>query len=195
LHVVVALMAAGASRRMGGTDKLCKVWRGSPLLAHVAKTAKRGVTASRSGRVEMIACLSTARFYPRAACLRGLGVKKLRVRDATKGMSASLRAAVTYANRRKADALIIIPGDLAGLAPASVHAIRSAMSRAPSQALRAFDGTGVGHPTALPRVLFPKLMHLQGDEGARSLLGTARKIRLKGARLDFDRPEDFTRPT
>ena len=186
MRLMIAVLAAGAGRRMAGADKLTKNWRGKPLLTHVAGAARRGAP-----QVPILVLLNSNRFHPRAACVQGIGARKVLVRGAARGMSASLACAARIALREKADGLIIVPADLAGLRAASVAQIRRGFLRAPHDALRSWDADGAGHPTAIPRRYFQKLLTLKGESGARQFLTRARKIRSGGARMDFDRPQDF----
>ena len=46
-------------------------------------------------------------------------------------------------------------------------------------------------PAYFPRDLFPELLKLKGDVGAREVLKHAHEIELAGGELDVDTPEDF----
>lgn len=183
---MIALLAAGAGQRMGGADKLTKLWRGKPLLSHVMGAARRGAP-----QVPILVMLRPQDFAKRARCLHGYGARKVLVPQAANGMSASLRRAAQIALAAKAEGLIVIPGDLAGLNAATLAQIRREFARAPSSPVRGWDGSGFGHPTALPRSLFHKLLTLNGNNGARDILRSARRLKFSGARRDFDRPADF----
>ena len=52
-----------------------------------------------------------------------------------------------------------------------------------------------GVPAYFPARVFPELLELRGDAGARGLLATARVVELPGGELDIDTVEDLERAT
>ena len=179
-HLAIVLPAAGASRRMGGADKLLERVAGAPLLrvmaaracatgAEVAVTLRPGDTA-------------------RAATLAGLPLTVIEVPDADEGMAASLRAGGRWA---VGDALMVLLPDMPEITTADMRALFAAWQEAPALPLRAASADGApGHPVILPPARWPALAGLRGDTGARGLIADARLHPLPGTRAvtDLDTP-------
>ena len=133
----------------------------------------------------------------RAAALEGLGHERLRVvvaPDADEGMAASLRAGAENAFQRGADALMIMLADMPELETGDLRVMMRAWDG--KSVTRAGDDEGQpGHPVIFPARLFPALMALRGDQGARAVLAAEEVIcvPLPGTRAttDLDTPQDW----
>ena len=190
--VPILILAAGASTRMRGRDKLLEEVDGQPLLRHVAKVALT------SGQTVLVA-LPPAAVLRRAA-LSGLPVELLTVNDAASGMAASIRAGVA-ALPATATALLLMLADMPDIGPDDIHALLSAHDATPDAPILRASGAGgePGHPVLFPARHFPQLRQLTGDTGARALLSDptapVHLIPLPGNRAvtDLDTPEDWDR--
>ncbi|MCB1404820.1 MAG: nucleotidyltransferase family protein [Rhodobacteraceae bacterium] len=181
MHCV--LLAAGASRRMGGRDKLLEEIEGLPVL-------RRQALAVLAAGIGPVAVTLPATSPGRAAALEGLAVTALPVPDAAEGMSASLRTAALWAAGHP---LMICPADMPELTTADFSRMAAAFD---GGVLRGVDVDGcAGHPVVFPAALLPRFAGLHGDEGARSLVRAhpPRLIALPGrhATTDLDTPEDW----
>lgn len=155
----LVLLAAGASRRMLGRDKLMEEIDGEALLRRQARMALD------AGVGPVAVTLPPDRPH-RAAALEGLALKHLMVPKAAEGMAASLRAAALWS---AGDALMIVPADMPDLT--TTDFVRMAKGFDGVQPLRACgqDGTP-GHPVVFPAALLEAFASLHGDEGARTVL-------------------------
>lgn len=190
--VHILILAAGASSRMRGADKLTLPVGTEPLLHRVARTA-----LDCGGPV-----LVTLPPGPgaRHAALADMPVQIVDVPDAGLGMSRSLvrgiEALAPMAGPR--DGLMILPADMPGFTAAALSGLIARFQADPDHILRGgtMDGQP-GHPAIFPRDLWPALAQVTGDEGGRSVLrqnqGRVRVIPLPGpmAILDLDTPEDW----
>lgn len=182
----ILLLAAGASRRMRGADKLLEPVRGEPLLRRQADAALR------TGARVIVALPPDA--PGRVAALEGLAVETLIVPDAADGMGNSLAAAARAAGPGLP--LMVLPADMALIGLAEMTALLAAARSGPDRVWRGLSATGTpGHPVVFPARLHPQLAALTGDRGARDILGAeaAILVPLKGeaAALDLDTPEDW----
>nr|WP_281244902.1 nucleotidyltransferase family protein [Albimonas pacifica] len=183
------MLAAGASSRMQGRDKLLEEVGGEPVLRRSA----RALVAS--GADEVIAVLRPGDEARRAA-LSGLAVTLVENPEAAEGMAASIRRGLSAADP-EADAVLLALADMPEVASAHADALIEAFDPARGAAIcRAADAEGrPGHPVLFGRRFFESLSRLTGDEGARDILRTnADFVRLvktegRGARLDLDTPE------
>lgn len=189
----ILLLAAGASARMGNTDKLLQPVDDRPLLARMA------ARAAATGRPVLVALPGPA--HPRAAAIAGSGARPVWVTDAAEGMAASIRAGVAALPDRCAGAMIL-PADMPDLTTGDLAAMLDAYDSAPPPRpiLRATDARGVpGHPVVFPPDLFDALRELHGDTGARGVVAAHRdRLRLLPlpgghATTDLDTPADWAR--
>ncbi len=184
----ILLLAAGASRRMRGADKLLMKVDDQALLARMAERALATghpvfVTLPEGGG-------------PRKAALAGLKVTPVAVAKPERGMSASIRAGIEALPPGTPAALIML-ADMPEITTDDLDALLAASARAGHrQIVRATgeDGTP-GNPVLFPARLFPALKALQGDQGARALVKreTPLPVPLPGrhALIDLDTPEDW----
>ncbi|MEH7827040.1 nucleotidyltransferase family protein [Gemmobacter denitrificans] len=183
--LTLLILAAGASTRMRGSDKLLEQVAGQPLLARIARAA---LATGLPVRVTL-----PPDRPARKAALQGLDVTMIDVPDAASGMAASLRAGA----KGVTGAVMILPADMPGIDAKIITQMIESHEKSPQFILRGASGDRAGHPVILPADLVPNLACLQGDEGARSLLkahhSRVRLVPLPGtaALIDLDTPEDW----
>lgn len=191
--VHILILAAGASSRMRGADKLVQPVEGTPILRRVAETA----LATGAPVTVTLPVFAPAR----EAALSGLPVARIGVPDAALGMSRSLvqgLAEVEARNPGATDGIMVLPADMPGF---TVAALTDLIARFVAEARciwRGADEEGQkGHPTIFPRDLWAELAAVTGDEGGRSIIKAhpdrVRLLPLPGrmATLDLDTPEDW----
>lgn len=188
-RVEIVLLAAGASRRMQGEDKLLRDVGGRPLLRHAAQAA----LASRAAAVRVVLPLGAR---ARAAALEGLAVDIVEAREAAQGMGASLAAGMGAVSQ-EADAVIVALADMpevtAGHHDRLIAALDVGEGREICRAVAA-DGTP-GHPVLFSRRFFETLAEIEGDRGARDVLLQMPEMVVavptegQGALVDLDTPE------
>lgn len=191
VHILV--LAAGASSRMNGQDKLLLPVGGTPLLCKVV------TVAVATGEPVFVALPPES--AARHAAIAGLPVQIVTVPDANQGLSRTiLRGAAAISARAigAEDGLMILPGDMPGFDPAALSDLIARFRAEPGLILRGGTVSGqAGHPVILPRDLWPELATLTGDEGGRPLLqkyqGRVRVAPLPDQMtiLDLDTPADW----
>lgn len=188
-HPVILILAAGASSRMGGRDKLLEPVGGEPLVAHAARKAL-------ATGAPVVVVLPPDRPL-RGAALAGLGVAMVTAPDAAQGMAASLRAGLA-ALPPDAPGVMVLPADMPGLTADDLDALIAAHRAEPGAILRGATQAGrAGHPVLFPADLIPALAAVTGDEGGRAVIAAhparVRLLPLPGdhALLDLDTPEDW----
>lgn len=193
LAVHILILAAGASLRMRGQDKLLQPIAGIPILRRVAGTA------------EATGCPLWVTLPPEAKArylaLDGLGVGIVEVPDHHQGMSRSLVRGVTAiasAGAGPQDGLMVLPADMPEFTVASLGELAARFQGEPWLIRRGGTADGKsGHPAIFPRDLWPELAAVTGDEGGRSVLLAHRdRVRVTAlpgrmAVLDLDTPEDW----
>jgi CTP:molybdopterin cytidylyltransferase MocA len=182
--VAILLLAAGASRRMRGADKLMEKVEGQPLL-------RRQARAALATGAEVIVALPPG-SAPRAAALEGLPVQLVEVAEAAEGMGRSLAAAAAAAPAG-ADLLVVL-ADMPEIGALELAVVMASRHASPGAILRGAAADGrPGHPVLIPARLRPQLADLAGDAGARALMTGEDVIAIplpgSAALTDLDTPE------
>lgn len=193
--VVIAILAAGASSRMRGGDKLLEKVHGETVLRRQARLALQ------TG-APVIVALPTDR-PDRNVAVAGLGVQVVPVPDAHLGMSASLRAALAVARAMdlpQETGFMVLPADMPDFTAEALMGVIQAFGRAPDRIVRATSSRGQpGHPAIFPREFWDDLDTMTGDQGGRAVLAAhAAKVVLVAlpdsmAITDLDTPEDWAK--
>lgn len=184
IHAIV--LAAGSGSRFGG-GKLMAPWRGGLLLDGALDAA----FAAPVRAVQVVVGADPAV----AVHAEARGARIIEARDHALGLSASLKAGIAALPGDAAGALVLL-GDMPGVPHAVLAPLVEAVAAGAMAAAPVFEGR-LGNPAALSAALFPKVMALEGDRGARALiegLGEA-LVRVPapdaGILYDVDRPEDL----
>lgn len=190
--VSALLLAAGASRRMQGSDKLMGEVDGAPLLTRTAK-------ALIGAGVDEVVVVLPPDAAARRGALKGLKVRVVENLLAAEGMGASIRAGMAALDPG-ADAVLIALADMPDLTAAHHAALIAAFSPEDGREIvRAATAEGEpGNPVIFGRRFFEALRVLEGDEGARAILAanaaatTLAPLTERAALTDLDTPEDWT---
>lgn len=183
------VLAAGSGVRFGG-GKLLAPW-GDGLLLDAALAAAfaapvRGVTVVTGADAEAVAAAARA-FNP--------AVRIVHAADHAEGMGASLRAAIASLPADAEGAFVFL-GDMPRVPVAVLPKLAAALAQGARAAAPMFQGRR-GNPVLLGRELFPDLLRLTGDAGARSVLqGLGELLALieapdDGVLFDVDEPGDL----
>lgn len=184
------LLAAGAASRMGRPKQLLD-WGGRPLVRAAAEQALA------SGLAPLLAVVGAAAEEVMAA-LAGLPVTPLPCPDYAAGQSASLRAGVAALGPETAAAVVLLADQ--PFVTAQIIARLVAEWRTSGAPIVAPLYRGVrGNPVLFGRAVFPELLALSGDTGARAVIAAdLQRVRLvpfddDRPLLDIDTPEEYDR--
>ncbi len=166
VEVAAIVLAAGRGTRFaddeGEGGKICARLEGRPLVVHVTATA----TVSRAAPIIVV----TGRDAVRAeAALEGLDVVLVHNPRFAEGMAGSVAAGLG-AVPDMADAVLVLLADMPRVMPATLDALIAAFDRERPDAVVPLHGGRRGNPVLIARALFPALLRLTGDEGARRIL-------------------------
>jgi len=186
--IAAVVLAAGKSSRMGGPNKLLETIGGRPLVRIVAEAA----LASKARPVIVV----TGHQHERVeAALAGLPVRFAHNARFADGLGTSLKTGIA-AVPAEADGVIICLGDMPQVDAALIDRLIGAFD--PDKGALAVVPTINGHrgnPVVWSRRFFPDLMAVEGDIGARHLIGryaeAVTEVPLAGtaALTDIDTPE------
>jgi CTP:molybdopterin cytidylyltransferase MocA len=181
----ILMLAAGASSRMQGRDKLLEEIEDEALLRLMARRAiKSGVP---------VRVVLGPGQDARRAVLEGLEVEIVEA-GGTDGMAASIRAGVEGLS----GAVLLVLADMPEITARDIYLMVSLHGQAPRAIVRAATRDGrPGHPVLFPADLLSDLAQLSGDEGARAVLrreaGRVHLLPLADDRaaVDLDTPDDW----
>lgn len=188
------VLAAGSGSRFGGA-KLTAPWRGGALIdgalgaAFAAPVRSVTVVTGADPKVEP-AARAFAEAHGETARLR-----LVHAPDHAEGMAAPLRVGVASLPADAAGVFVFL-GDMPLIPLAVPPRLAEALAAGAGAAAPAFEGRR-GHPVLFSAALFPRLLALQGDEGARRVLGDlGDRLALvesadDGVLVDIDRPSDL----
>ena len=190
-RIAAVVLAAGRSTRMGAVNKLIAEIGGKPLVRIAAEQA----LASRASPVIVVTGHERERVEQ---ALNGLPVRVVHNPDYAEGLGTSLKAGIA-AVPDDADGAIVCLGDMPQVNAALIDKLiaafdpaRGALVVVPSIAGRR------GNPVVWSRRFFPDLTAINGDIGARQLIGTYAEavveVPVEGdaALTDVDTPESLS---
>jgi molybdenum cofactor cytidylyltransferase len=186
--IAAVVLAAGRSTRMGGRNKLVAEIRGKPLVRIAAEQA----LASRARPVTVVTGHERERVE---AALAGLPVRFVHNPDYATGLGSSLKAGIA-AVPAEADGVVVCLADMPQVDAALIDRLIAAFDPAKGAlaVIPVLDGKR-GNPVLWSRRFFPELMAVEGDVGARGLIGRYNEAVVevpvigRAALVDVDTPE------
>jgi molybdenum cofactor cytidylyltransferase len=187
-RVAALVLAAGQSRRMGAVNKLLAEVDGTPMLRRVVEA----VLASRASPVIVITGHQADRVR---AALDGCAVTFVHNPDFAEGISTSLRAGL-QAVPAAADGILVCLGDMPRVSAAMIDRLIAAFDPAAGAGIcvPVHDGKR-GNPVLWARRYIPEMRDVEGDVGAKHLIGQhaddVREVEIESdsVLIDIDSPD------
>ncbi len=187
-RIAAVILAAGRSTRMGGPNKLIAEIGGKPLVRIAAEQA----IASRATPVVVVTGHQREQVE---AALDGLAVTIVHNPSFAEGLGTSLRTGIG-AVPSDVDGAIICLGDMPQVDAALIDRLIAAFDpeKGALVVLPTIDGKR-GNPVLWARRFFPDLVAVEGDVGARHLIGAYSEavvevpVTGRAALIDVDTPE------
>jgi molybdenum cofactor cytidylyltransferase len=191
-RVAAVILAAGRSTRMGGPNKLLAEIGGKPLVRIAAEQA----LASRARPVIVVTGHQRDKVE---TALEGLKVERVHNPNFADGLSTSVRAGLD-AVPAEVDGAVICLGDMPQVRAELIDRLIAAFDpeRGALVVVPTIEGKR-GNPVVWSRRFFPELTGLEGDVGARHLIGryTEAVVEVpladKAALIDVDTPEALSK--
>jgi molybdenum cofactor cytidylyltransferase len=189
-RIAALILAAGASSRMGRPKQLLD-WEGRPLVRAAAEVA----LAAQLDPLLVVVGGAQAQV---AEALAGLPLRLIANPDYAAGQSTSLRAGIA-ALGQDVDAVVVLLGDQPFVTAAIVEQLVAEWRSSEALIVAPTYAGQRGNPVLFARAVFPELLAVQGDQGARAVLATDRLrvhlVPFNDARplADIDTPEDYER--
>jgi molybdenum cofactor cytidylyltransferase len=160
------ILAAGRSTRMGALNKLTEEVAGKPMVRHVADAA------AAAGLAGLYVVTGNAPEAVRAA-LEGIAFEEISNPDFRNGLATSLAAGVRRLMQEDdLDGAIILLGDMPLVTAGLIQRLIAAFAPSEGHAIcvPVLDGKR-GNPILWSARFFPDMAGIQGDTGAKHLLG------------------------
>jgi molybdenum cofactor cytidylyltransferase len=178
--IAAVVLAAGLSRRMGQAKLLMPVG-GRAIVRYVVESVL-------AGGVDSVWVVTGPDVEPIEAALAGLEVQIAVNPAPEEGQASSLRAGIA-ALPASVDAVLIALGDQPSLAPSIIPALLAARRTSPKLIVAPRYRDGQGNPVLFKREIFPELLRLTGDQGARPII-QKEPARVEWVELDLPMPPD-----
>jgi molybdenum cofactor cytidylyltransferase len=172
------ILAAGGASRMGRPKQLLD-WGGRPLVRVAAEQA----LASRLDTLLVVVGAASAEV---GAALAGLPLRIVPCPEYASGQSASLRAGIAALGPEVAAALVLLADQPFVTAAIIDRLIAEWRATAAPIVAPAYRGVR-GNPVLFARALFPELLAVTGDRGARQVIASD-PARVATVPFDDDRP-------
>lgn len=184
--IAIVILAAGGSKRMG-SPKQFLAYEGHSLLRHVAEIA----TQSDANMTYVVAGAETVRVKTE---LTGLPLQIVENPHWREGLSSSLRAGInTLPNTINAALLMLC--DQPKVITKLLNTIMMSYESSGKPIVACEYGGILGVPALFARSLFPELLTLAGDQGAKGIITryaeTAVPIAFPEGKIDIDTPSDY----
>jgi molybdenum cofactor cytidylyltransferase len=179
VKVAAVILAAGASTRLGEPKQLVMLG-GERLLERAVRIAVE------AGCEPVLVVLGAQAEEIRSLCALNAAEVVLNP-DWQSGMASSVHAG-TKALPAHADGLVLMTCDQPSV---SAQHLRRLMDSGGGDAVGSSYGGRIGVPAFFPVARCGELLGLSGDQGARSLLETARAVELPEGELDIDTAESL----
>lgn len=187
-RIAALVLAAGRSSRMGARNKLLEPIDAKPMVRHVveaiAKTDVAGITVVTGHQAEQV-----------RAALGGMSVAFVHNPDFAEGLSTSLRAGID-ALPQAIDGVLICLGDMPETRSADLGKLMAAFNPLEGRSICVPTHAGKrGNPVLWAARYLPEMRALQGDVGAKHLIGAHADevcevaVDAPGVLLDLDTPE------
>ena len=157
------VLAAGMSSRMGANKLLMDV-NGKPMVRHT-------VEAARASHAEPVIVVTGHAENDVKAALAGLNVRFVNNPDFANGLSSSLKRGLS-ALSDDCDGAIVLLGDMPGISTALIDRLIASFEPGENRAICVATRHGKrGNPVLWARRFFPEMLAIEGDVGARNLIG------------------------
>jgi molybdenum cofactor cytidylyltransferase len=185
----IIVLAAGASTRLGKPKQLLP-YKGRTLLQHSADTAVNAMM----GPVVIV-----------AGCDAGLISQQVNDRPVTivtnehwqSGMASSIVCGLQFllSTYPETDGVIIMMSDQPFVTSALLHDLINAQHQTAKPMVACSYNNTIGVPALFYKTIFPQLLHLSGDAGARKILQqqmpNVATVSFAKGDVDIDTPEDY----
>ena len=187
-QVLLAVLAAGASRRLGQPKQLVKL-DGEPLVRRQCRIAIESQTGS-------VCVILGCHANECVAAIVDLSVAQIINQFWSEGLASSIRHAALAAIDKDVNGLLLVHVDQYRLTAADLQTLYATWKQSPESVSVAMYGDAIGPPVIFPRHCFANLLELNGDVGARRVIASqpahaVLRVSIPNAIQDLDEPSQL----
>jgi molybdenum cofactor cytidylyltransferase len=156
------VLAGGTSSRLGQPKQLMELG-GRPVLQHVLEAA------AAAGLDELVVVLGHRAEDVAAALTLPPAARTVVNPDYATGQASSMRTGLGAA-AASSEAAVVLLGDQPGMRPADIRAVVDAYRRGAGPVVQGSYRGSPGHPVVFDRGVWPDLLAVEGDRGARDVI-------------------------
>ncbi|MFC7396589.1 NTP transferase domain-containing protein [Chelatococcus sp. GCM10030263] len=188
IAIAAIVLAAGRSTRMGGPNKLLLPLAGKPVVAHA-------VEAGLASKATPVIVVTGHQADAVTEVLAGYDVRAVDNPDYATGLASSLKAGIRAVSD-DADGALVVLGDMPAVTPDLLDRLIETFEARPDATAAVPVRKGQrGNPVLLGRALFPAVLKLAADEGARRIIKGEGVVEIpvedEAIAADVDTPEAF----
>ncbi len=189
MSINIVILAAGSSSRLGQSKQLIQV-NGKSLLKHAAKSA---LDSEADSVIVVLGSNSPSHKLE----IEPLGVEIIENKNWQAGMGSSLKVGLNHllSSTAEIQAIIVMVCDQPYLTTAHLNKLISTYRKQKSEIVASTYNTTKGVPALFNASMFPKLITLGDEQGARKIIekhiGTISLVPFEKGEIDIDTPEDL----
>lgn len=189
MSINIVILAAGSSSRLGQSKQLIQV-NGKSLLKHAAKSAL-------DSEADSVTVVLGSNSPSHKLEIEPLGVEIIENKNWQTGMGSSLKVGLNHllSSTAEIQAIIVMVCDQPYLTTAHLNKLISTYRKQKSEIVASTYNTTKGVPALFNASMFPKLITLGDEQGARKIIekhiGTISLVPFEKGEIDIDTPEDL----
>lgn len=188
-NIGIVILAAGASRRLGEPKQLLE-YNGEVLLIHV-------ITEALNSNASPVIVILGSNADSISKIIDKKNVDIVENKEWVEGMASSVRLGLTTLNEKRpgADAVIFTVCDQPYVSSSILNELISTYHKTGKQIVACNYGDSTGPPSLFDKSLFPELMQLKGDAGAKKIIphhiNEVAIVQFPEGKFDIDTREDY----
>jgi molybdenum cofactor cytidylyltransferase len=183
----IVILAAGGSTRLGRPKQLLE-FKGRTLI-------ERAVETALAANCEFVTVVLGNNFAEIEARIERFPVRLCRNRSWKSGMASSIRAGIEDLENENINAVVIMLCDQPLIESRHLRLLVEKFERTGKPLVASVYRDICGVPALFAREMFPELLNLEGDRGARRIIerhiGSVEKVPVPEAKFDIDTPADL----
>ncbi len=185
-NIAILLLAAGGSTRFGSPKQLLP-YKGKPLIQHLAETALH----SKASATYVVLGAATEKIRP---VLSGLSAQIILNDQWQEGIGSSIRVGINTFSK-EVDAALIMLCDQPLATSEILNRIIEAHQTSTKPIIASEYANTLGVPALFAKSLFPELLNLQGDRGAKQIIQSysndVASVPFPGGAVDINTVDDL----
>jgi molybdenum cofactor cytidylyltransferase len=188
-NIGIVVLAAGASRRLGEPKQLLE-YNGEFLLLHV-------ITEALNSNASPVIVILGSNADSISKKIDKKNVEIVENKEWEEGMASSVRLGLSTLNEKKpdTDAVIFTVCDQPYISSSILNELINTYHKSGKKIVACNYGDSTGPPSLFDKTLFPELMQLKGDAGAKKIIqhhiNEAAIVQFPEGKFDIDTREDY----